>query len=710
MSVNKINPVYQGQTKADGDTLTANEWNELTNAVKAAQNKVNEVIDNPSTEVGGGSSNSETVTPIDTSGVLSVSGKGNVTLGSSKNINLEPAYGATPEGYNGNWGDIALKPGDDIQFCSHHRAPKKRDKIVIKIIDGSDNPVKMQMVAGEIEFAVGTKNNPKTATFKKDKTTGADTEDKLFKNSDAKVMDFKILTGNVLDEGTDNERDERAYLKVRAQAIDLRCEKHGGIALQPKGYDSDGNMNKIKFEHGGGDGLEFGTFNTEKSSLFTDEYRFNKNGVWKMATRQTTASDKDIIDEGTIPEGKVATGSVKYIKQDDDFYDVISQDDAQATTEQIIKSAAALNGGLIETKQSSKGNLSIAASSTYKIVALSTTVEGTIKIFDIPSSLANKTSYTKDDLKLILSGSTKLSDYIKTNTPFRIDSEDTTQYVLVGDVTPKVSLEAEEEVDIDAKYGDVVLTSGDTIKCEAPEIRLNAINADKTGGVVNFGATQDVLFITKKLTNGGKVEAPANPTKIKQVLQNNTSQEVLWNGSKFILILKELYGKDGNNELVKITPANYSTYKETNAYFSDGSAVPADYTCYCGFTTEDGGYYTTTVYAMGTKGSSPVFKKNLGNPVAIYSHNQGAVLGTTRTVAANSEDTSYTYIKGLEYIEFIFAAEEDTQSSAPGVTTVQPDSFVETSALTVALEDIFTLVDYFKNGAGQSDGPWASQL
>ena len=362
MSVNKINPVYQGQTKADGDTLTANEWNELTNAVKAAQNKVNEVIDNPFSGGGEGGGNSTPSTPVDTSGVISISSKGNVTLGSSKNINLEPAYGATPEGYTGNWGDIALKPGDDIQFCSHHRAPKKRDKVVIKIIDGSDNPVKMQMVAGEIEFAVGTSNNPKTATFKKDKTTGADTEDKLFKNGDAKVMDFKILTGNVLDEGTDNERDERAYLKIRAQAIDLRCEKHGGIALQPKGYDSDGNMNKIKFEHGGGDGLEFGTFNTEKTSIFTDEYRFNKNGVWKMATRQKVASDKTIIDEGQVPAGKENTAAFKYVKQEDDFYDVIDNTDAQCTTEDIIKTSSVLNGTpKIHTKITSKGNLEIAS-------------------------------------------------------------------------------------------------------------------------------------------------------------------------------------------------------------------------------------------------------------------------------------------------------------------------------------------------------------
>jgi len=108
---------------------------------------------------------------------------------------------------------------------------------------------------------------------------------------------MRILTGSTLDSGLQTEREERGYLKVRAQAIDLRCEKHGGIALQPKGYDSDGNMNKIKFEHGGGDGLEFGTFNTQKTSIFTDEYRFKKNGIWKMAVRETEASGKDILDE-----------------------------------------------------------------------------------------------------------------------------------------------------------------------------------------------------------------------------------------------------------------------------------------------------------------------------------------------------------------------------------------------------------------------------
>jgi hypothetical protein len=95
-------------------------------------------------------------------------------MGSTKNINIEPAWDNNQTGYSGNYGDIALKPGDDIQFFSHHREPKKRDKIVVKNIDNSDNPVKLQVVAGEMDLAVGTKSNPKAATRKKDKTTGAD--------------------------------------------------------------------------------------------------------------------------------------------------------------------------------------------------------------------------------------------------------------------------------------------------------------------------------------------------------------------------------------------------------------------------------------------------------------------------------------------------------------------------------------------------------
>ena len=673
------------QNKSTGDTLEASEFNSLVG-------KVNELVDSEN--------NGGTPVIIDPSGILSTSRKGNVTLGSTRNINLEPAWDGNIQNYSGDYGDIAFKPGDDIQFCSHHREPKKRDKIVLKNIDGSDNPVKFQVVAGEIDLAVGTTSNPKTATRKKSKVDGSDTEEALFKADDAKVMDVRILTGVTLDSGQNSERDERGYLKVRAQAIDLRCEKHGGIALQPKGYDSDGNMNKIKFEHGGGDGLEFGTFNSQKTSIFTDEYRFNKNGVWKMSVRETEASGKDIIDEreGGL-QGLTATGAYKYKKNNsannsakaladlktyeaaDDFYDFIDTEDAQTTTEAIIKSAAALNNDFIETSLSSKKNLKISTSSNYKIVAYEGTTTGNELTFTV-----DKTGiYTKEDLKLILSGSTKLSEFIDTKLPFLIDGE-TGAFYLSGNITPKVSIESEEEVDIDAKYGDVVLTSGDTVKVEAPEIRLNAINDDKSGGIVNFGATQDVIFLTNKLTKSLNVEAAANPTSIKIQLQNNYQESVYWDTVEqvFRIPLKKLYLDDSH--VTELTPSNYAN--GLAVYFEDGTRVPADYTCYIGYTTESGGVYTTNIYKTGTKGSENVLKKNLGEAVAQYTSSSASSLGTP--VFNNTTNIKF------ELSNYVAGA---------NVNTVGPEEFVTINS--VELSDIITLVNYFKTGAGKQNGPWA---
>lgn len=674
--------------KSNGDTLSAAEWNNLTSYVNTAVDAIN---------AGGGSGSGST---IDTSGVISVSSKGNVTLGSNKNVNVEPAWSNNEANYAGNYGDIAFKPGDDVQFCSHHREPNKRDKIVVKNIDGSDNPVKFEMHAGEITLS--TKN--KALTYKKDKNTGVDTSDKMFKADNAGVMDINIVTGNTLDSGTVDERDERGYLKVRAQAIDLRCEKHGGIALQPKGYDGDGYMNKIKFEHGGGDGLEFGTFNAEKTSIFTDEYRFNKDGIWKMAVRETTDSGKDIIDEGTIPTGKLATAAKKYKKNNaannaakayadmktyeaaDDFYDFVDVEDAQTTTKDIIATANAMNNDFIETALSSKKNLKISASSTYKIIAYTGTTTGSELTFVIEDKTK---SYYKDELKLILSGKTKLSDYIDTKLPFLIDGEEGA-YRLSGDITPKISVEAEEEVDIDAAYGDVVVTSGDCIKCEAPEIRLNALNDDKTGGFVNFGATQDVMFINSKLTKGLKVEASATPTKIKQVLQNNTIDTVYWDETEniFRVPMKKIYADAEHT--IEITPSNYSTYKEQAAYFEDGTKLPADYTCFIWTTTESSGTYTTNIYKVSTKGSSDVLSKNIKGPVGQYTSSTEGVLGSRVSLGTEDELTT---------LEFEFP----TYAGDTNVSAVQPEEFVTVAEC--ELGDIIALVNYMKTN---NQGPWAS--
>lgn len=696
--MNKLN----FQSKKNGDTLEDYEWNQVVN-------KIDELVDsvNNGSSSGGGSSSGQTPVVIDPTGILSVSAKGNVTMGSTKNINIEPAWDENAAGYTGNRGDIAFKSGDDVQFCSHHREPKKRDKVVIKNIDGSDNPVKLQVVAGEVDLAVGSKSNPKTATRKKDKTTGKDISDQpLFKNDDAKVLDLRILTGNVLQEGTANERDERGYLKVRAQAIDLRCEKHGGIALQPKGYDSDGNMNKIKFEHGGGDGLEFGTFNTEKTSIFTNEYRFNKDGIWKMATREKEASTKTIIDEreGGL-QGLEATGAYKYKKNNatnntakseadlktyeaaDDFYDFIDVEDAQTTTKDIITTAAALNNNFIETSLSSKKNLKISTSSTYKIIDYDGTASGNELVFVVDKTK----SYKKDELKLILAGDNKLSDLIDTKLPFRIDG-DNGIYRLSGDITPKITVEAEEEVDIDAKYGDVVLTSGDTIKMEAPEVRLNAINADKTGGVVNFGATQDVMFINSKLTKGLKVEASTTPTKIKQVLQNNTIDTVFWdsNNKIFRVPMKEIYADAQHT--TKITPFNYSQYKETPAYFADGTMLPADYTCFIWNVTEENGTFTTDIYKVSTKGSTAVLSKNVKGPVGRYVSNSNGTLGNRVSLGTSNELTT---------LEF----ELPTYTGGTGIQSVAPEEFVTISE--IQLSDVINIISELKTMKANNQGPWA---
>lgn len=288
--------------KANGDQLTAVEWNNLAADVN---------------ELGAGGSNTEVVsaTDVTTSGgdptvnVAVASGvnevgspvvmqltkkkKGvNTTLTSENNINIEPRESV--ESTKG--GNISFKPGDDIEFCSHHRLAANQDEVSMKVINGDDEPVKLQLNAASMTLTT------------KDKT-----------GDDSNVFDINVNSG----------KNTKGYLKVRAQAIDLRCEDHGGIAIQPKGQDGQGHMNKIKFEHGGGDGLEFGTFNTEHTSLFTGDYRFNKAGVIRLATRTTVASDKADANDPTT--------AYKYVKANDDFYDNIDANDPTCTWEDIVK-------------------------------------------------------------------------------------------------------------------------------------------------------------------------------------------------------------------------------------------------------------------------------------------------------------------------------------------------------------------------------------
>ena len=415
------------------NTLTAEEW------TTTAQ-KINELVD----AANNSGSSSGTPAAIDANGVVSVNSKGNTTISATKHINIEPVY--VSGGGEGTYGDVQIKPGDDITLESHHRSLDKRDEITVKTSNGQDGaskaPVKLQVIAADMTLS----------------TKG--------KTEDSNIMNVNVTTG-----------EGKGYLKVRAQAIDLRCEEHGGIALQPKGKDSQNHMNKIKFEHGGGDGLEFGTFNTEKTSIFTDEYRFNREGVWKMATRQTEVSDKADVDD--------ATTAYKYVKQADDFYDIIANDDEQCTTKDIIKTAYAMNGKTgVHTKITNKGTLEIGTSDQYTYVGV--TIEGTISysetinVASIPTFELNK-SYSESEINTAFNSASLITN---------LQALENGQY-------------AEATAHSDSTGDDTIFVFQ---KHSAPSIKIDSGAELKLGGILdfgssfNFGETDNGIEVQYKLT------------------------------------------------------------------------------------------------------------------------------------------------------------------------------------------------------------------
>lgn len=195
-----------------------------------------------------------------TGGRIEFNSKGNIAIESlTKHVNIEAAKG------------IQLKPTTNVTFDSSRR-----------IRNNKGNEVHMQFVFDDYD------------------------------------------SGNTGNYSGDDE--EYAELKVEARNIDLRCFDHGGIAVQPCGSDGSGHENKIKFESSrtselgaatptyskeGGKGLEFGTFNNDHTSVFTSDYRFNKDGMVYAVTRGTPTTD--------------SKGKFDYPTQADDFKDIVDQ-------------------------------------------------------------------------------------------------------------------------------------------------------------------------------------------------------------------------------------------------------------------------------------------------------------------------------------------------------------------------------------------------
>ena len=371
---------YTYSEKSNGQTLSAEEWNNLAQDVDAAVNAITNIQNNSS----GGSADPHII--------FDSEGKHNLTIKTTVNDQQYSDGGDKLKGGNINIEpvkDFQVKPGDEIAFYAHHRKEGDNDQVTLQILTensaGDDIAAKLKVSSGDITItnkdAVSAYLVTIATSYKKtpDYTESVDVFDGSFESGkiyDASYITTRmgtILTGGQLSDATafsnaiqsifdqavgktkvikagDNyykfktvskadgvtnvnieDASGYGYLKLRAQSIDLRCEDHGGIAIQPKGYDGDLNMNKIKFEHGGGDGLEFGTFNTEHTSLFTGDYRFNKNGTIKLATRTTVASDKADPSDSTT--------AYKYVKAADDFYDNIAAGDPTCTWEDVVNTA-----------------------------------------------------------------------------------------------------------------------------------------------------------------------------------------------------------------------------------------------------------------------------------------------------------------------------------------------------------------------------------
>lgn len=495
-------------SKNNGDVLNASEWNSLVG-------KTDELVD--AINNGGGSS-SGTPAAVDTNGVVSVNSKGNTTISAAKNINIEPAYVAS--GDSGTYGDVQIKPGDDITLESHHRSSDKRDEITVKTSNGQDGaakaPVKLQVIASDVTLST------------KGKQVAAGS------NDSANVMNVRVTDGT-----------DKAYLKVRAQAIDLRSESHGGIALQPKGTDGQGNINKIKFEHGGGDGLEFGTFNTEKTSIFTDEYRFNKNGVWKMATRQTTASDKADEDD--------ATTAYKYVKQSDDFYDIVSADDETATTNAIIKTAHAMNDGKnrhakYEEKVTSSGNLKKTLEiETVITIQYTPTTDSATSAIVLPESVSNVDKvYTISDFK----DAVKLTTIEGTAQKYGVRGEDGIT-LSAGDI---VTINGANYEIVENFSPSIDITSGADLSVKAKDgvLSLGGKNVEFGSDTIDLGEMEDGLYAQYKLTKKNNSKA-CDVLKVKVI--NNQTTPLSFDSDSANFAVDSFYpGSDANHPAAVSVP------------------------------------------------------------------------------------------------------------------------------------------------------------
>ena len=289
-----------------------------------------------------------------------------------------------------------------------------------------------------------------------------------------KGNEFEIEAVN--DDLDTNNKEKWAELKIKSRNIDLRCNNHGGIALQIAGKDGDDNENKIKFESDritpvteaasyngeGGKGLEFGTFNNLHTSLYTGDYRFKGTGSVYGVTR----GELETTD----------TGKMDYPTQSDDFKDILDENN-KATWNEIISAANKCKGkeaiasenyvnAQIAQAQIPEGEVDLSAYATTEYVdnAVASAGGGAALIagngITIAEGRISVNNYSNIEPLTALTGNVEALDYVKIGNKkgnFAIDVKGKYTWELTG---PKLATTV-DEYGVEHAKGDRVVNYSD---------------------------------------------------------------------------------------------------------------------------------------------------------------------------------------------------------------------------------------------------------
>lgn len=348
------------------------------------------------------------------------------------------------------------------------------NEAVIELNDKGNFSVESLTKHLNLESAQGVQIKPKT-TIIFDSSRRIENNKGNEINVEAKFDDYKDRT-NPEYSGKDGSDKEWAELKIKSRNLDLRCNDHGGIALQIAGKDKNEFENKIKFESDritpiteagsyngeGGKGLEFGTFNNLHTSLYTGDYRFKGSASVYGVTRE----------EPTLTE----TGKKDYPTQPDDFKDVLDENN-KATWNEIISAANKCKGkeaiasenyvnAQIAQAQIPEGEVDLSAYATTEYVdnAVASSGGGAALIpgngITISEGRISVNNYSNIEPLTALTGNVDALDYIKIGNKkgnFAVDVKGKYTWELTG---PKLATTV-DEYGVEHAKGDRVVNYSD---------------------------------------------------------------------------------------------------------------------------------------------------------------------------------------------------------------------------------------------------------